>query len=744
MKNRRWLALITLLIFPFAARGQSVPYYQPHFPAEEFKARWEKIFERLGDRAVAILQGMPQVDGFIFPRQGNEFFYLCGIETPHSYLVLDGKSRKVALYLPPRNRRLESAEGRVLSADDADLVKKLTGVDEVFSTQSLKEDQMPQFKEAQIIFTPFAPAEGNAQSRGELRSARAGITGDYWDGRESREAHFTKLLRTRFPQSEVRDLSPILDQLRAVKSLREIALIRRASQLAGLGIIEAIKSTKPGVFEYQLDAAARYVFLVNGARLEGYRSIVGAGTSNIFNMHYYRNSDELKDGDLVLMDYAPDYGYYVSDIARMWPVNGKFAPWQRELVQFVLDYRNAIIPRIRPGVTPAAIQAEAKTAMEAVFQKTKFSKPAYEKAAHTLVDRGGGVFSHPVGMAVHDDGNYNQGPLKPGHVFSIDPQLRVPEENLYIRYEDVVVVTENGVENFTDFLPSELADLENLVGKNGVVQKVPPTSEEKVKRPIVLIDPPEKDFFSKILDFHGIPIKAHQVVVDEALYAAHDRLSLLFAHLLTNQPMVISNLVAAGAELHIIGRDQVTTDLPEWRHDKGVPRPEYNGLTRDQRTRGMGGRLTSCGEENLLKLEKDRYRGRDICLHEFSHSIRNNGIPREVRAKFDEQYRRSLDQGRWQKSYAGSNPDEFFAELTMWYFGTHGDLHMTGPKPEDGREGLKKYDPEAFALMDEFYSGRIAIPKVERTNRRRGADAGQPGLMRLSANSGLSQRLPQR
>src|SRR5213078_1583312 len=161
-----------------------------------------------------------------------------------------------------------------------------------------------------------------------------------------------------------------------------------------------------------------------------------------------------------------------------------------------------------------------------------------------------------------------------------------------------------------------------------------------VDRPeIAIADPPEQNFFSKKLDFHGIPIKAHQVVVDEALYAAYDRLSLLFRNLLTKQPMLISNLVAAGVELHIIGRDQVTTDLPEWRRDKGKPLAEYNGLTRDQRTRGMGGRLTSCGEENLLKLAKDRYRGRDICLHEFSHNIRNHGIQRELRARFDEQYR---------------------------------------------------------------------------------------------------------
>ena len=238
-------------------------------------------------------------------------------------------------------------------------------------------------------------------------------------------------------------------------------------------------------------------------------------------------------------------------------------------------------------------------------------------------------------------------------------------------------------------------------------------SEPQAKPKITVLAAPEQGFFSKRLDFHGIPIKAAEVVVDEALLAAWDRLSML----LSNQPTVLSNLVAAGAELHIIGRDQVTTDLPEWRHDKGVPRPEYKGQTRDERTRGMGGLLTSCGEENLLKLDKDRYRGRDICVHEFAHNIRNHGIPRSIRARFDEQYHRSLKNGLWQKSYAGSNPDEFFAELTMWYFGTHGDLHMTGPKPENGPAGLKQYDPEAFALLDDFFSGRMKILAVERRDR---------------------------
>jgi Xaa-Pro aminopeptidase len=464
--------------------SQSAPYYQPHFPPEEFKARWQKLFDKIGDRGVAIVQGAPQALGFGFPRQSNEFYYLCGIETPHSYLLLDGRTRKVTLALPPRNEALERAEGRVLSAADPDLAKRLTGVDEVISAEGMTYEWMRTLLSGQgtAVYTMFAPAEGAEQSRGELLSSNAAIAADYWDGRLSREAHFVQLLRGRFPRVDVRDLTPILDELRSVKSPREIALIRRASQLAGLGILEAIKSTKPGAYEYQLDAAARYIFLVNGARLEGYRSITAAGTANIWNMHYYRNLDPLKDGDLVLMDYAPDYGYYTSDIARMWPVNGKYSPLQRELLQFTLEYRNAIMKRIRPGVTARAIMEEARVAMEEVFKRTKFSKPLYEQAARRLVETGGGVFSHPVGMAVHDDGPYSREPLKPGQVFSIDPQLRVPEENLYIRYEDVVVVTERGYENFTDFLPSELNALEKLVGQGGVVQKIPPTTEQDLKR----------------------------------------------------------------------------------------------------------------------------------------------------------------------------------------------------------------------------------------------------------------------
>ena len=467
------VAIGTAIVSP--AFGQ---IYQSDFPPGEFRARWTQIFDRIGAEAVAVAQGAPLADSFALPRQSNTVYYLTGIETPHAYVVLDGRTRRATIYLPPRNERLERSEGRVLSAEDGDEVKRLTGADEVRSTDEMRGTWPlgdPKDGVVKTIYAESAPAEGYAQSRYELVQSRAAIAADYWDGGLPRERRFVELLRSRHPRAKIEDLTPILDDLRSVKSAHEIALIRRASQLAGLGLIEAIRSTEPGVYEYQLEAAARYVFAVNGARLDGYRAIAASGTENIWNGHYYRNSKRLEDGDLVLMDYAPDYRYYTSDIGRMWPVNGRYAPWQRELLQTVLDYHKVVLARIRPGVTAAQILEEARQAMAPILASRRFSKPAYERAVRKMVETGGGALSHPVGLAVHDVGTYHNGPLKPGQVFSVDPQLWVPEETLYIRYEDTGVVTDTGFENFTAFVPAELDDLEALARERGIVQMRPAT-----------------------------------------------------------------------------------------------------------------------------------------------------------------------------------------------------------------------------------------------------------------------------
>ena len=429
--------------------------FQSDFAPEEFAARRARVFEAIGRGTHAVLQGAAPVRGFEVFRQTNEFYYLCGVEVPQAYLVLAGPMRKTTLYLPHREKH--SAEGAILTADDADLARQLTGVDEVRDLEALSAS----LAAASVLCTPHMPAEGRMGSRDELLRANAKVAADPWDAAPPREELFILRLREVNPRAEVRYLSPILDGLRAVKSPAEMRLLRRAGELSALAVTEAMRLTRPGLFEYQLGALAEYLYLWNGARGDGYRPII-AGGENIWYSHYFRNNCPLKDGDLVLMDAAPDLGYYTSDIGRMWPVGGMYATWQRELYGFMVEYHKTLLARIRPGRTADQILDEAAAAMTPLVEKTRFSKPAYAEAARrTLAFRG--HLSHPVGMAVHDVGSYKARPLAPGVVLTVDPQLWVPEERLYIRCEDTVAVTGGGIENFTCSAPLELDDVERLM-----------------------------------------------------------------------------------------------------------------------------------------------------------------------------------------------------------------------------------------------------------------------------------------
>lgn len=430
--------------------GERAALFQTDFPPEEFAARRERVLDAIGKDAVAVLQGAPAARGFEIFRQFNDFYYLCGVEVPHAYLLLDGRSRKTTLFLPEPAMVQAAGEADTLAAADPDLAAKLTGVDAVRRTEALSEG----LKDAKLVFTPHSPGEGRATSRGEAIRANRIAALDPWDGALPREARFIALLRARHPRAEVRDLSPILDRLRMHKSPREIALLRQAARLAGLGLMEAARATRPGVWEYQLAAVANFVFLANGARGEGYRAIAASGPNTWFG-HYFRNDRQLREGDLVLFDYAPDFGYYTSDIGRMWPVGGAYSAQQRELYGFVVRYHKALLKRIRPGVLASQIHAEAAREMAEVIATTAFSKDIYAAAARRMLDFTGHL-SHPVGMAVHDVGSYAAEPLAPGLVITVDPQMWVPEEKLYIRCEDTIVVTPDGIENLTGFVPLDL------------------------------------------------------------------------------------------------------------------------------------------------------------------------------------------------------------------------------------------------------------------------------------------------
>ncbi len=222
---------------------------------------------------------------------------------------------------------------------------------------------------------------------------------------------------------------------------------------------------------------------------------------------------------------------------------------------------------------------------------------------------------------------------------------------------------------------------------------------------------PVRGFFTKYVDYDGIKIRSAAVVSDSALLIAANKIQMM----LTRMPVAKSNLSVCQVELHIIGKDQYTSDLPEFRHLKGVIyKDEGLETDMDSRTRGMAGPLyASCGEENLLRLPQDRYSGGyDICIHEFAHTIMSTGLDSTIRKKIQDQYDRSIAKGLWKGVYASADPTEYWAELTTWYFGFHGEFtsfhYLKGYIPTAGSEGLNDYDPEGFKLLDSIYSGQIS------------------------------------
>ncbi len=422
-------SVLLVLMASVCTSGQEKHYYQTDFPKEEFAERRAKVFEKIGKNAIAVVQGAKGTADFNVFRQSNEFYYLTGVETPHAYLVLDGRNQRTTVYLPHRDADRERNEGKILSAEDGDLIKELTGIDQVRSVEQLSLDLVGKGllrPPPPVLYTPLSPAETGTDSRDELLNEQARVSANPWDGAPSREAGFRELLNLRAPQFEIRDLSPVLDGLRNIKSKREIEVIRKATEIAGLAIIEAMRSTEPGVYEYQLDAAAKYVFYMHGSRGDGYASIVGGGT-NAYLGHYFRKTDKLKDGDLVLMDYAPDYRYYTSDVTRMWPVNGKYTKGQRALTEYILTYRDALFRHIRPGVTSDFVLDSAAKDMEQYLVGKTFENSAHLKAVKEGL-KFRGHFQHPVGMAVHDVGQVRGVKLEPGMVFTIDPMIWIHEE----------------------------------------------------------------------------------------------------------------------------------------------------------------------------------------------------------------------------------------------------------------------------------------------------------------------------
>jgi Xaa-Pro aminopeptidase len=439
------------------------------FPPEEFAARRSKVMEGIGD-AVAIVQGTTERPGEQALRQNNQFFYVTGVVEPRAIVTIDGRTKRATLYLQPRNERREQRMFGPSLYPGAEAAA-LTGIDQVLERSAFADAVSAMAKDHRVIYTPFRPEVlGEASSSDPAALWRATKT-DPWDGRVSREEQFVERLKSAAPGCEIKDLDPILDRLRVIKSAREIAVIREATRIAGLGIMEAMRDAHPGMKEYELQADAEFVFKKSGAYGPSYFALIATGT-NTFYSHYHKNTATLQDGDLVQFDYAPDYKYYQSDVTRVFPANGRFTPRQREFYTIYLRLYQALMTSIQVHAAPRDIIRNAVLKMDAAMTSFTFTDPKIKQAAAAFVDRyrnsNAGSLGHAVGLEVHDVTGGPHPTLEPGMIFTIEPAMQIVDERLGLRLEDMILITDNGYENLSAFVPVDIDAIEALMKEPGL------------------------------------------------------------------------------------------------------------------------------------------------------------------------------------------------------------------------------------------------------------------------------------
>lgn len=435
-------------------------YFQKHFTPTEFARRRSCLMEKVGQEACVLLRGRLEPWG---PRflQSKTFFYFSGVEIAGAMLLIDARNRKTTLYIGHRDVN-KHPEDVGLGVEDTDIILSNTGLDAVRELSELDSD----LKSVTKLYLQDAEDELPCRTRFEAAHYASQRTAHPWDGRPSDAQQLASLVQLRFPKITIQPLTQIVAEMRRVKSAQEIEIMRRAGHLSALAVTEAMRMTKPGLIERQLSALASYIYLSHGSSGEGYPQIVATG-KNMPVGHYHRNDAELVDGEIVLMDCAPDYNYYTSDIGRIWPVNGKYAPWQRELYGFITTYHKTLLNLLTPGKTKDDVQSQASEIMAEVWSKTNWSKDIYKQAAERVITKSNPL-SHPVGLSVHDGSPYRHKPFEPGVVLSVDPMMSVPEEGLYIRSEDTVLITDEGCENFTGGAPLTPDEIEAVMKQPGV------------------------------------------------------------------------------------------------------------------------------------------------------------------------------------------------------------------------------------------------------------------------------------
>lgn len=381
--------------------------------------------------------------------QHRNIFYLSGVDQEESILVLNpyanNPAHKEILFLKETNDHIAIWEGAKLNKDQA---KSSTGIQSIYWLDEFETIFSKLMTNVNIVYF-----NNNNHYRKAVEM-------------QTREDRFLIWLKSNYPEHKIEYSFPIMEKLRGVKEPEEIELIQKACDITEKGFRRVLKFLKPGVMEFHVEAEYSHEFLRNRSKGFAYTPIIASGY-NACILHYINNNMQCKDGDMLLMDVGAEYANYSSDMTRTIPVNGRFTDRQKSVYQAVLNVKNEASKMLIPGTLWEEYHVEVGKLMtselislglldKSDIQNQNHKNPAYKKYfMHGT--------SHHMGLDTHDYGDLKT-PMVANMVFTVEPGIYIPDENLGIRLEDDVLIKNSGTPiNLMKSIPIEIEEIEEIM-----------------------------------------------------------------------------------------------------------------------------------------------------------------------------------------------------------------------------------------------------------------------------------------
>jgi len=439
----------------------------PHPDLDTYRERRTRIARRLhAENAALVLYGgalrnRANDTEFRF-RPDSDFHYLTGLEEPGAVAVLTCGERaedaELTLFVRPRDPTAEVWTGRRVGPEGA---RDHFGAKTAHVIDDLGEELGPLLDGRGCVYFPLGRW---AKLDAAIQRALKGLRRHNRDGRN--------------PPARYAEVADLLGEDRLIKDASGLASLRRALEISAAGHLAAMRSTRPGMWEYEVEALIEYEFRRRGSSGPGYGTIVGAG-DNATILHYVDNRDQLRAGEVILIDAGAEWDYFSGDITRSWPVSGKFTPEQRDLYEVVLEANLGGIELAQVGGDLLAIHEACVRSLSSGMVELGLLEGPVDRVIESLDYQRFYLHrtSHWLGIDVHDAGRYTlegkQRMLAPGHVFTIEPGLYIPSScedvpvgfrGLGIRIEDDISITATGHEVLSAAVPKRVVELEALIG----------------------------------------------------------------------------------------------------------------------------------------------------------------------------------------------------------------------------------------------------------------------------------------